>query len=551
VRALVLATLLITACQSGAAIGGSCTRASDCASGTCAFGRCRSACAENRDCPIGASCLRDASGSGACSVAEDLGCETGVGRVCPSGLACVGDRCEQTCTSPSDCPSDGVCLPLRDGGPMFCFDPRVAGDAGSSDAPMDAGASCAITSVCFERAIAACASDCMGRVWCWGEQHGGHLGNGLTTDGVVTTPTAVLDDAMHPIAGVDSLACGDGFACVHVASAAATHGGHVLCWGWEPSAAFDTVPHPTATDLRTPIVGDAIDVRAGRRHACVLDRSAGTVACFGANDAAIEPLMSDDALFPMPTAPAGGVTGATALSLASFGGCAVVAAGHVQCWGDNEYGESGHVPIESMPGVFDPNVGLTTIETAPGVPLTGVEQIAAGYSQRAALARASASAPLTLFTWGGNEADEIGEPPTWSGDPCEDQAMIGSVCRARAATPLGAIAFSSIAADGDAELTCGVVAASGHVLCWGADLAEHAGVVATGNVWLSLDREVVVDGGAVLDRVRPDGVFVGFANACAIRTDGTLWCWGPNADAQLARPIDTNVYLAVPIAFPF
>jgi hypothetical protein len=129
--------------------------------------------------------------------------------------------------------------------------------------------------------------------------------------------------------------------------------------------------------------------------------------------------------------------------------------------------------------------------------------------------------------------------------------MIGSVCRARAATPIGAPAFTSIAADGDATLTCGVLE-NGHVLCWGDDLSQHAGVVSTGNVWLSLDREVLVQGSnAPLDGVRANGVFVGFANACAVRTDGTLWCWGPNGDAQLARPIDASASLATQIAFPF
>jgi len=71
------------------------------------------------------------------------------------------------------------------------------------------------------------------------------------------------------------------------------------------------------------------------------------------------------------------------------------------------------------------------------------------------------------------------------------------------------------------------------------------------NVWLATDLEVRVEGtNAVLDGVRADGAFVGFSNACAVRTDGSLWCWGPNDNAQLARPIDAHTYLAVPIALP-
>src|SRR5262245_38267655 len=100
-----LTLVLLAGCQAPAGAGAACATASDCASPlTCRFGACRVACTANRDCPTGASCL-SAPGGSACSIATDLGCETGVGRACPMPLVCVADRCVSTCTMDAECPT--------------------------------------------------------------------------------------------------------------------------------------------------------------------------------------------------------------------------------------------------------------------------------------------------------------------------------------------------------------------------------------------------------------------------------------------------------------
>ena len=552
-----LALVTLVACQgSGAGVGSTCSRGSECQTGTCAFGRCRAGCSANRDCPSGASCLLDATGSGACGIDLDLGCESGVGRACSGGLVCVGDRCEQGCADASDCPADGECRAPSAGGAMFCFDARGASDAGPAgdaappDAEVDAGpGGCAIKSACFQRAGSACALDCLGRVWCWGQQHGGRLGNGHGEDVAVPTPGLVVDAGGTPLRDVDSLACGDGFSCVHVGAANADHAGHVLCWGYDEAGAFSTTTPLAATDLLRPIVGSAIALSASFAHACALDPSTGSVLCFGRNDGLIAPTMADDVLFGTPTAPAGGIARVAEIGVAAYGGCARLFDGRVVCWGENDHGQAGHVPIESMTGVTDPNVGPTTIETAAGMPLEGVSALAVGLTQRAVLQwPAGASAPV-LLTWGGNEQTQLGDVAGAPGQPCEDLLGLGDVCRARPATPVGAPELSSIASEGSANLTCGVVAATSHVLCWGINFNGFAGVPGGGTSWLALRAEVQREGGAILDDV--DHVFVGNSNACATRHDGTLWCWGPNQDAQLARPIDALEHRAVQIVFPF
>jgi hypothetical protein len=483
---------------------------------------------------------------GACSLEVDLGCESGIGRTCATGLVCVADRCERSCTGAAECPSDGECRAVSSGGAMFCFDARTPADGGvPSDAPdastFDAGQSCAVKSVCFQRTGAACAVDCTGSVWCWGQQHAGRLGNGVLDGPALTTPTPVIDQGHHPLTEVDSLACGDGFSCVHVAMGSSAHAGHVLCWGYEATGAFN-VSLGTAVDLTTPLVAASMQVSAATRHACMLDTSVGDVLCFGLNDGLVDPSMPDDAPFSTPVSAAGGVSGALSVQVATFGACAVMQTGGVQCWGDNSLGQAGHTPIDAVTG-WDPNVGPTQVTTSAGA-LGGVADLAVGYGARAVLDASGA-----LLTWGGNQGAELGDDLSWTGEPCDDARAAGSTCRSRAMAPSSAPTMASVASYGDANTSCGVVAATRHVLCWGDNLSANAGIPAGGRAWIARDEEVRIEGtGAVLDAVRD--VFVGAENGCAVRDDGSLWCWGSNVDGQLARAPDAVDRLAVPITFP-
>ena len=541
--------LLLTSCQSGAAVGAACTRASDCASGTCEFGRCRAGCRLDRDCSDGATCFIGNDGVGACSLDVDLGCESGVGRVCASGLVCVADRCEQSCTERSDCPSDADCRAASSGGAMFCVGPGRDADAGVPDADVDAGPSCAVVDMCFQASGAACARDCTGGVWCWGREHGGRLGIGEDVDRVVTTPMSVIDVMGSPIANVDSLACAEAFACAHVAPDAPRHAGHVLCWGYDATGAIPVSESASASELATPYVASSIELSAALHHACMLDRSDGSVRCFGVNDAAIDPTMAASTPFQSPIAPLQGALGPVdAIGLAANGACARLRSGAVQCWGENDFGQAGHEPIDATPGVTEPNVGATTV-TSAGSALHDVLVLTVGMEHGAALARAGASGPLSLFTWGGNDFGELGETLDWVGEPCDDHVAASAVCRAIAATPSNAPSFVTIASEGSAITSCGIEASTHHVLCWGSNLHAHAGTTGD-NALLPMGMPVLrqTDHAALDDAA---DVFVGAQNACATRSDGSLWCWGPNADGQLARAVDDADHLAVEIPFPF
>lgn len=96
----------VGACQAPAGAGESCTRNADCGGTlTCAFGRCRDACRESRDCALGSRCIVSGT-SGVCALDQENHCDTAV---CPAPLACVVDQCETSCTLDTDCIS-GPCV---------------------------------------------------------------------------------------------------------------------------------------------------------------------------------------------------------------------------------------------------------------------------------------------------------------------------------------------------------------------------------------------------------------------------------------------------------
>jgi hypothetical protein len=92
----------------------------------------------NRDCAPGGTCLlSDASGTGVCSLEVDLGCESGVGRTCASGLVCVADRCAQACDATLGCATGSICTPTG-AGVSFCA-PASADAAVPVDVGVDGG----------------------------------------------------------------------------------------------------------------------------------------------------------------------------------------------------------------------------------------------------------------------------------------------------------------------------------------------------------------------------------------------------------------------------
>lgn len=97
--------IALGACDPGVTLGVVCTRSSECpAPLVCAESRCREECADHRDCPLMARCVRGNDGLGACTLPDDECSATS----CEDDLVCAGGACVDPCRDGS-CPAGGVC----------------------------------------------------------------------------------------------------------------------------------------------------------------------------------------------------------------------------------------------------------------------------------------------------------------------------------------------------------------------------------------------------------------------------------------------------------
>jgi alpha-tubulin suppressor-like RCC1 family protein len=183
--------------------------------------------------------------------------------------------------------------------------------------------------------------------------------------------------------------------------------------------------------------------------------------------------------------------------------CGIRTGGTLWCWGDNEYGELGtgnHTGQDWPRQVTTPARG-------------GWASVTAGYDYTCAI-----RTDATLWCWGYNSDGELGTGNHTSQDRPQ-----------QVTTP---------AAGGWASITAGDIHAcatrtDATLWCWG---YNGNGELGTGN-HTSQDRPQQVTAPAAGGWT---GVTTGSADSCAIRTGGTLWCWGDNTYGELGTGNHTS-----------
>ncbi len=330
----------------------------------------------------------------------------------------------------------------------------------------------------------------------------------------------------------------------------------------------------------TPRV-DAASIATGRWHGCVIVET-GSVRCWGygqlgqlaQGDAANIGDTPGESTVPVDLGPG---RSAIALSAGAFGTCAILDTGVVRCWGYNGYGQLAQgnvsdigndpgettVPVDLGPGrrataiasgdafncaILDTGVvrcwgrgsdgslaqgnesdigndpGETTVPVDLGPGRTAVA-IAAGTRHACAILDNGG-----LRCWGSNGFGELAQ-----GDMNDigDQAGESTV-----PVDLGA-GRTAIAVTIGGQHTCAVLDTRA-VRCWGdgsvGQLAQgspdRVGATAVG------PRTVAVDLGPGQSAA---AVVAGAFHTCAIRVEGTVRCWGYNADGQLATGSTQNI----------
>lgn len=304
--------------EADAACGSWLNGASDCVLGTC-----------NR------SCTTDYADCNSFSA----GCETRLG----SATACTrcGDACAWSCGSSTTGCNDPVRMSLgigaasnttcaiRSPDDLYCWGENSNGEVGTGTTG-SVGAPVAVRSLSgtivdsASGATHSCAVVATGRVYCWGENGEGQIGDNTLVSRLTPTLVSGITTAVEVVAGFN-------FTCARLLS------GAVQCWGYNIARQLgvdDTMRRVVPTNVVG--VSDATSLSASTLRVCAT-RAGGTVVCWGSGH-------TGRASTTIP----GGLA-ATKVATGLNHTCAI-AGGEVFCWGGNEAGELGNggtTPVSS------------------------------------------------------------------------------------------------------------------------------------------------------------------------------------------------------------
>ena len=380
-----------------------------------------------------------------------------------------------------------------------------------------------------------------GKVFCWGRNNRGQLGDNSTTDRSNPTPVYVgTSGSPGALYGryVTDIATGGEHTC-------AIADGGVFCWGANGSGRLGD---GSQTDRSVPVVVpslapsqayNATHITAGGYHTCAIAQA--TAYCWGRNGEG--QLGNGSPSNPNQGQPASNayystipvqVTGSTYLATVITAGenhtCAVIDS-RAYCWGGNSNTYTGGRLGNAVDG---PNGNRNTpqvVRANNGDVLyqKTVATIAAGASQSCAIAEGR------LYCWGLNAAGEVGDGTTTA--RTVPVAVNTSGSSALPSTSVVTSVAMGIFTGGTNEYTTCAIA-SGKAYCWGRNNQGQLGNGTTTDSALP----VAVSSGGVLSGKNATSVMPGSPYTCAI-ANGRAYCWGDNTYGQLGNgtTVDTNV----------
>lgn len=414
-----------------------------------------------------------------------------------------------------------------------------------------------------------CASDASGVLRCWGNNSSGQVGNGTTSSPVIVpTPVGFGGNPVLGVLGGLSHTCAlsaDGLFCWGADGQGQLGNGTVLTGNQTTPTLAQLPPYVdsvqiapfTFANVETASTfqrGRILDV--GLNHSCMVvpagsfvnvPGSASTagpsatrvattgVACWGQNSFG-QLGTGTNLTQPRPRFVAGLPAGPKAVATGSNHSCALFANGTVRCWGDNSFGQLGD--------------GTQTNRNTPVLVqgLTNVLAITAGDEHTCALL-----ANGTMRCWGRRDDFRLGRGEYLTGgiSPTGAQTSPQTVRRCTCTNFCdcddgGTTQFNWESLLSDADQFVSVSAGGAHTCalrvdgtswCWGRNTRGQAGRRGrSGGELLPLDYDAV----RFAKRVEFDGPFVhelttvsaGSAHTCAMSAGSAVLCWGENLNFQ-------------------
>jgi len=221
---------------------------------------------------------------------------------------------------------------------------------------------------------------------------------------------------------------------------------------------------------------------------------------------------------------------AASVSYNSSFACAVKSDGTVWCWGSNSYGSLG-IGDTTIPSATKP----TQVQTAAasGMFLTGITSVTVSDTGYTACAIGAGGA---LWCWGYGGYGQLG-----IGDESNSPFAVPVVTDASNVQVTG---FKTVSVS--YQTTCGLKT-DNSVWCWGDNYYGQVGIGVDPQANTGTSRYVVYPAQVTKLGTTATSVISNYYNytSCASVTDGSAWCWGYNAYGDLGNGLATG-YANVP-----
>lgn len=430
---------------------------------------------------------------------------------------------------------DNLCV-VTTAGEVFCAGTNNDGELGNglatdSIVPVRAGITANVVGIAASDDMV-CAYDAAGASWCWGR----NSDNRLSIDG---------DTQFYPVATtfdpVDTIVTGTDHTCVREKT------GAIACVGYNGFGQLGNTERVSRGAPQT-VEGltDVSSIASGGGFSCAVD-SAGTAKCWGDGDSG---QLGTGGFGEVPTPVPVGLTGIAKIVGGGGHACALMTDQTVQCWGFNGSGQLGDgtnasrgtpLPVRDLGGAAT-QLALGDDHSCALVDVAGVAVIKCwGFNGQGRLGDGTTNnsnvpvqATLTnvaaVAAGGGHTCaiDSMQRVQCWG---LGTSGQLGNLAILSSTTAVTVVDGSNTAITGVVEVQARgprtfARLANGTAVGWGYGCDGVIGSAMA--ICSATDRAVALDS---LTSIKT--LAAGYSASCALKTDGAVFCWGPNYVGQV------------------
>ena len=394
-----------------------------------------------------------------------------------------------------------------------------------------------------------CGRRANGEVLCWGRAQESQLGDGRSRHDNCAAPGSPLEDCSGlPVnvryddgVGAPIIMDAEAITARGFSASCALRSGELWCWSNQtvPDVAGGIPTERQIAERDVDSIADITQASVSGGHLCVVEGASDRVQCVGGGSSGQlgRGVFVEQVVDPAPVlldATSGAeveLTGAIEVVVSHGSFTCARTADSLYCWGRNASGQLGdnltHTEcVVSTTDRFDCSANPVLVGD-PSAPLGALSALSLGSSHACAIVSAVGS-PGQVVCWGDNRGGQSGQP-----DSMQNVAYPTDV----------AGVDDAIAIAAGSSFTC-ALRTGGAISCWGRNFDGQLGdgVMNHGTTCMSgssledcsrtpVDVAVIDDGTALA---------ANGSSVCAIRANGSVWCWGNNNQRQLGDGTRNN-----------